>query len=95
MSKKTEYEAQLQTQLDEFGAEIDRLKARADKSEAESQPWHQKQIDALQERHQQAREKLGEFKESGDDAWEDMKDGLATAWDSVRTALHSAAKRFE
>ena len=33
MSKKTEYEEKLQTQLDEFSTEIDRLKARADKTD--------------------------------------------------------------
>ena len=47
MSKKTEYEKQLQAQLDEFGAEIDRLKARADKAEADAEPWHHKQVEVL------------------------------------------------
>jgi chromosome segregation ATPase len=95
MSKKTEYEEKLQTQLDEFSAEIDRLKARADKTEADAEPWHHKQVEALQEKHKLAKEKLGELRESGDDAWEDLKDGIASAWDSVSVALKSAAKRFE
>jgi len=91
MSTKVEYEKKLQAQLDEFSAEIDRLKARADKAE---EPWHRQQIEALQEKHKLAKEKLGELKESSDDAWEDMKEGISSAWDSVSVALKSAAKRF-
>lgn len=95
MSKKTEYEKKLQAQLDEFSAEIDRLKERADKAEAGAEPWHHKQIEVLQEKHKLARKKLGELKEAGDDAWEDMKIGITLAWDSVGVALKSAQKRFE
>ncbi|HEQ98633.1 MAG TPA: coiled coil domain-containing protein [candidate division Zixibacteria bacterium] len=95
MGKKDDYERELQARLDEFSAEIERLKERADKAEADAQPWHRKQIEALQEKHGLAKEKLDELRESSDDAWEDMKVGIATAWDSVGNALKSAAKRFE
>jgi predicted transcriptional regulator len=95
MSKKAEYEKKLQTQLEEFSAEIDRLKERADKAEAEAEPWHHKQVEVLQEKHRLAKKKLGELKESSDDAWEDLKVGIASAWDSVSIALKSAQKRFE
>ena len=95
MSTKDAYEKQLQAQLDEFSAEIDRLKARADQAEADAEPWLHKQVEALQEKHRAAKEKLGELKEAGDDAWEDLKAGIVAAWDSVGEALKSAKKRFE
>ena len=92
MNQKEAYAQKLQIQLDEFSAEIDRLKARADKAE---EPWHQQQVEMLQEKHRQAKEKLGELRDAGDDAWEDMKEGVTTAWNSVGNALKTAAKRFE
>ncbi|MGD8922181.1 MAG: coiled coil domain-containing protein [Candidatus Zixiibacteriota bacterium] len=92
MNQKEAYAQKLQIQLDEFGAEIDRLKARADKAE---EPWHQQQIEVVQEKHRQAKRKLGELRDAGDDAWEDMKDGISTAWNAVGNALKTAAKRFE
>jgi len=94
MSTKVEYEKKLQAQLDDFSAEIEKLKSRADKTEADAEPWHHKQIEVLQEKHKMAKEKLNELKESSDDAWEDMKEGISSAWDSVSVALKSAAKRF-
>ena len=93
MSTKKAYEEKLQVQLDEFQAEIDRLKARADKAEEPS--WHKKQLEALQEKQAVAREKLGELRAAGDDAWEDLKEGVGTAWNSVGDALKSAAKQFK
>jgi len=92
MSEKEAYVRELQTQLDEFTAEIDRLKARADKAE---EPWHQQQVEMLQEKHRQAKVKFGELRDAGDDAWEDMKEGVVSAWDAVGKAVKSAAKRFE
>ncbi len=94
MTKKNEYEMKLQTQLDKFGFEIEKLKSRADKTEADAEPWHHKQVEMLQEKHKLAKEKLGELRESSDDAWEDLKEGIASAWDSVSMALKSAAKRY-
>lgn len=94
MTTKAEYEKKLQTQLDEFGAEIEKLKTRADKNEADTEPWHHKQIEVLQEKHKLAKKKLGELKDSSDDAWEDLKDGISSAWDSVSLAIKSASKRF-
>lgn len=94
MTTKAEYEKKLQTQLDEFSTEIDKLKSRADKTEADAEPWHHKQIEVLQEKHKLAKKKLGELRESSDDAWEDLKDGLSSAWDSVSIAIKSAKKRF-
>jgi len=93
MSAREEYESKLQARLDLFDVEIEQLKARADK--AEEQPWHKKQIEALQEKQKVAKEKLGQLKVASDDAWEDLKDGLGSAWDSVGNALKSVAKRFD
>ena len=92
MNKKEAYAQELQTQLDEFSAEIDRLKARADKAE---EPWHRQQVEMLQEKHRQAKAKLGELREAGDDAWDDVKEGITNALDAVGKAVKSAAKRFE
>ena len=94
MSTRKAYEEKLQTQLDSYSAEIEELKARADKSEADKKPWHRQQVEALQEKHRQARERLAEFKKAGDDAWDDLKTGIGSAWDSLGDAMNSARKQF-
>lgn len=95
MQKKELYERKLQAQLDEWTAEIDTLKARADKAEAEAQLEYYKQIESLRAMQQNAHTKLLDLKQAGDTAWEDMKAGMDQAWNSLGTAIRSASNRFK
>lgn len=94
MGMKEAYERKLQAQLDEWTAEIDKLKAKADKAEADTQLEYYKQIEELRVKQETAKEKLGELKEAGENAWEDLKAGINSAWDSLGNALKTAADRF-
>lgn len=95
MSMKDAYEQKLQAQLDEWGAEIDKLKAKADNAEADAQLEYYKQIEELRSMQETATNKLAELKDAGDDAWEDLKAGIDSAWDSLGNALKSATSRFK
>ncbi|MDW7646068.1 MAG: coiled coil domain-containing protein [Desulfuromonadales bacterium] len=95
MSKKEAYEQKLQAQLDEWDAEIKKLKAKADKAGADAQIEYHKQIEELQSMRKSAADKLSELKDAGDDAWEDLKTGIDQAWESLGNALKSASSRFK
>lgn len=95
MTLKEAYEKKLQASLHEWNAEIDKLKAKADKAEADIQIEYYKQIEDLRSKQQEAYEKLNELKKAGEDAWEDLKAGVELAWDSLGEAVKSAASRFK
>ena len=95
MSMKEAYEQKLQAQLDEWNAEIDTLKARADKAEADAQLKYYKEIEELRSMQATANEKLASLKAASDDAWEDLKAGIESSWDSLASALKSATSRFK
>jgi uncharacterized coiled-coil DUF342 family protein len=94
MPDKDAYVQKLHAKLDEWNAEIDKLKARADKAEAESRLEYQKEIETLQERRQEAEEKLAELRRAGEGAWEDLKSGVQSALNAMEVALKSARSRF-
>ncbi|PKO35137.1 MAG: coiled coil domain-containing protein [Betaproteobacteria bacterium HGW-Betaproteobacteria-7] len=94
MSMKQAYEQKLQSKLDEWSAEIDKLKAKADSAEADAQLKYYKQIEELRTMQQAAGQKLDELKQARDDAWEDLKAGMDSAWDSLSSAVKSATSRF-
>ncbi|MFO7750683.1 MAG: coiled coil domain-containing protein [Desulfobacteraceae bacterium] len=94
MSMKEAYEKKLQGKLDEWNAEIDKLKAKADSAEADAQLEYHKQIEELRSMQQAASEKLDELKEAGDDAWEDLKAGMDIAWESLNSSIKAAVSRF-
>jgi len=94
MNDKQAYEKKLQARLDEWSAEIDRLKARAKDLEADAQLEYNKRIEDIQSMQQAAREKLEELRKSGDDAWEDLKGGVDEAWTRLEEAFLKARSRF-
>lgn len=95
MSMKDAYQQKLQAQLNEWGAEIEKLKAKADNAEADTQIEYFKQIEELRSMQEAATNKLSELKDAGDGAWEDLKAGIDSAWDSLNSALKSAASKFK
>lgn len=95
MSMKEAYEKKLQAQLDEWSAEIDKLKAKADGAEGDAQLEYYKHVEELRSMQEAANDKLSELKDAGDDGWEDLKAGLDSAWHSLGNALRSAASRFK
>ncbi|MEQ8802255.1 sll1863 family stress response protein [Haliea sp.] len=95
MSMKEAYEKKLQSQLDEWRADIDKLKAKADSAEADVQLDYYKQIEELRSMQDAASEKLVELKDASDDAWEDLKAGLDNAWHSLSISVKSASSRFK
>ncbi|NVJ53906.1 MAG: coiled coil domain-containing protein [Campylobacteraceae bacterium] len=95
MSMKKEYERKLQAQLDEWSAEIDKLKAQAEGEKADKKIEYYEQIESLKSMQSEANEKLTELQNASDDAWEDLKAGVDNAWDSLGNALTSAKSRFK
>ncbi|EQB34400.1 hypothetical protein M947_10995 [Sulfurimonas hongkongensis] len=95
MSMKEAYEQKLQAQLDEWNAEIDKLKAKANGADADRKIEYEKKIDELQSMQETASKKLNELKDASDDAWKDLKAGIESAWDSMDSALKSATSRFK
>ncbi len=92
---KEAYEKKLKAQLDEWGAEIDKLKAKADNAESDVQLEYYKQIEELRSKQEDATNKLAELREASDDAWEDLKAGIESAWDSLSMAVKNARERFK
>lgn len=95
MSTKEAYEKKLQAQLDEWSAEIDKLKAKANAAEADAQLEYQRKVDELRSMQETASTQLAELKAAGSDAWEEMKDGIDKAWSSLESTLKSAASKFK
>ena len=94
MNAKKAYEQKQQARLDEWAAEIDKLKAKAERADAEARI---KLIDNIQEAEamqNKVENQLEKLRSSTDDAWTDIKRGLDEAAESLGSSLRSAASRF-
>ena len=95
MDKKQAYEAKFKAQLDELNAKIDVLKAKAKQSEASVEADYYQTIEDLKKKRSEAQSKLQKLREAGDDAWEDMKQGVEESWTAFANAVKSAFSRFQ
>lgn len=92
---KESYQKKLQAELDQWSADIDKLKAKANKAESDIKLEYYEQVEALRVKQEEAKEKLSELKAASDDAWEDLKAGTESAWHALGNAVKNASSRFK
>ena len=95
MSEKKLYQQKKQAQLDEWKAEVDKLKAKASGASADAQLELNKQIEALESKIEGGKTKLAEIANASEDAWESLKGGVESAWDSIKSAFSDAAAKLK
>lgn len=95
MNDKELYQQKKQAQLDEWQAELDKLKAKTSGASADKQLELNKDIEALEAKIEDGRTKLAEIEQASDDAWESIKDGVESAWDSLKSGFSDAADKFK
>ncbi len=93
--KRDAYVQKLKAKMDEWNAEIDKIEAKADQAEAESKIEYEKQLKDLRAKRKDVEDKMAKLQQAGDGAWEDLKIGIESAWDSLGNAVKSAASRFK
>jgi nucleotide-binding universal stress UspA family protein len=93
--KKKAYQEKIESQLNEWGARIDELKARAEKSKAELKIKYEKQIEDLRGKQEIVQQKLREFKESGEETWEEFKTGIEKGLEELKGSLDRALVAFK
>ena len=93
MNMKEAYQNKLQAQLDEFSAEIVKLKAKAEKAQAGVQLEYYRQIEELRTMHESANSKLVKLKDARNDAWEELTAGIDNAWDTFGNSIQSLTSR--
>lgn len=95
MNERELYQQKKQAQLDEWTAEVDRLRAEASGASADAQLELDREIEALEGKIEEGKTKLAEIAEASDDTWESIKDGVESAWDSMKFAFSDAAAKFK
>lgn len=94
MDNKELYQQKKQAQLDEWKAEIDKLKARAAGFSADAQIALNKHIEALEGNIDDGKGKLAELADASEEKWESIKDGMESAWDSMKSTFNDVKAKF-
>jgi len=89
------YQEQIESTLDEWGEEIEKIRKKADKLGAEARGKYREQIEDLSARQETARKKLEDLKRTGGEAWEDLRSGAEAALDELKKGVEGAVAKLK
>ncbi|HHP7245724.1 MAG TPA: hypothetical protein ACFE0H_13670 [Elainellaceae cyanobacterium] len=93
--KKEIYQQKAQAEFDKLNAQLEELKAKAAKAEADTKLRYQNSIESLQAKSDAAQSKLEEIQASSEAAWEDLQSGFEVAWNDLKAAFDKAVSNFQ
>ena len=92
---KEAYLEKLKAKLDEWNAQIDKLKAKAAQSKADAKIEIEKRVGDLETQRQAVENKIQQLVQASRPAWEDLKGGVQSAWNKLDEAVRSATEKFK
>jgi multidrug resistance efflux pump len=95
MSAREQYIEKAKARIDQWNAEIDKMKAQVHEAEADVKIKYQKQLDKMRAQRDDGDAKLKEVRHASDAAWDDMKSGFDKAWGDIAGAFDDARSRFK
>ena len=88
-------EQKFRAELDEWKAEIEKLKAEAMRASADAGLHMNRQIGALEAKVSDAERRYTELSRANDEAWSDIRNGVAEAWTSLKDAFSDAVSKYK
>jgi len=85
----------MERKLDDWGDEVEKLRAKADRLGSEAKGKFQEQAEELRIKQESARQKLHELRKAGVEAWEDLQGGAEAALDDLKKTLEKAVKKWK
>jgi len=82
---------QMEAELKQWGARLDKLMEKADASGTGAKIDYRNRLDALSEKYQAAEARLTELKAAGTSKWDTYKVGVESAWSELATAFTKLA----
>ena len=95
MNTKDAYRQKFEAEVELAQAKLAELKAQAKISKAEARIKYAKHIDELELKVVAMKAKLKELGESGEDAWEHLRDGVESAWSALSAAVRNTTRKFK
>ena len=85
----------MEEKLEQFSETVGELTDKAENLQEDAKSEFHKQIESLHAKQGTVRAKLEKLEDAGDDALDDLKEGIEEAWKDLKRALDSAISRFK
>lgn len=92
---REEFVAKMKQQLDEFNRSLDNLEKRGAEYNREARTRFEERMNDLRRKRDEMTRRLEDINKAGDKAWEDLKVGATTAWNSLQDGMKQALSKFK
>jgi predicted nucleic acid-binding Zn-ribbon protein len=95
MASKEDYIKKLQAQLNQWEAQIETLKADAQRIQDRKAVELEKRITQLQDKCGEAKSKMEHIRQSDNVGWKEMKEGAEQMWSGIKDLLKDTKTEFQ
>jgi hypothetical protein len=95
MSEQQAIEKKYRARLQEWRADLDKLKAQAAQADADARMEIERRVDDLEERRAAVATKLEELRDSGEKAAHELTEGLERSFDELSRGIKAAYESFK
>ena len=95
MNDKELYRQKYHAQLDEWKADVAKLRARAAGAKADAQIEMNKHVGELEHRMHEAGARLSELAAAGEDKWDAARKNVESTWAALKAGIDAAAAKFK
>jgi hypothetical protein len=95
MTTKDEYLAKLKTQLDEWQADLEHLKTKADVATGEAKVKIHEQLAELREKWDEGHARREEILAAADEKWDDIKEEVEDKWGVLKAGMADSIDRIK
>ncbi|MFM2485227.1 sll1863 family stress response protein [Celerinatantimonas yamalensis] len=95
MNDKELYQQKKLALLNQWQAEVDKLKAQASRKSADTQLEMNKQIKMMESEIEVGKAKLSQLAEAGEDTWALSQDHIESTWNSLKSQVSDAVAKYK
>jgi chromosome segregation ATPase len=89
-----EFIAKAKQQLDTWNAEVKKMRAEVEKTQAHGKEQLKVQLAKVEEQRDQLKTQIEKANEANMEAWKDMQTGFSEAWSAMEKGMTEARKRY-
>lgn len=95
MEKRKLYMDKIDANLTQYNAKLLEMRGKAAEVQADMKLEYLSQVENLEKKRDELKEKHDQLKKAGESAWEDVKTGTENAWNELKSSVDKATNRFK
>ena len=95
MEKRNLYMAKIEANLTQYNARLSEMRGNAAEVQTDIKLEYLSQVENLEKKRDEFKEKYDQLKKANEHAWEDIKTGTEKTWNELKDSVDKAANRFK